>query len=74
MKEEPRLGVFVCHCGVNIGGVVKVPEVVEYARTLPKVTHAEDNIYTCSEAGLDSIKDAVKEYNLNRVIVASCTP
>ncbi|MDH4221109.1 MAG: CoB--CoM heterodisulfide reductase iron-sulfur subunit A family protein [Candidatus Bathyarchaeota archaeon] len=74
MKEEPRLGVFVCHCGVNIGGVVKVPEVVEYAKTLPQVTYAEDNIYTCSEAGLDSIKDAIKKYNLNRVIVASCTP
>ena len=74
MKEEPRLGVFVCHCGVNIGGVVKVPEVVEYAKTLPQVSYAEDNIYTCSEAGLDSIKDAVKKYNLNRVIVASCTP
>jgi len=74
MKEEPRLGVFICHCGVNIGGVVKVPEVIEYAKTLPHVAYAEDNIYTCSEAGLDSIKDAVKKYNLNRVIVASCTP
>ncbi|MDH5390047.1 MAG: FAD-dependent oxidoreductase, partial [Candidatus Bathyarchaeota archaeon] len=74
MKGEPRLGVFICHCGVNIGGVVKVPEVIEYAKTLPRVAYAEDNIYTCSEAGLDSIKDAVKKYNLNRVVVASCTP
>ena len=74
MKEEPRIGVFVCHCGVNIGGVVEVPEVVKYAKTLPHVVHAEDNLYTCSEAGLSSIKDAIKERNLNRVIVASCTP
>jgi heterodisulfide reductase subunit A len=74
VKEEPRLGVFICHCGVNIGGVVKVPEVVEYAKTLPNVVYAEDNLYTCSEAGLDSIKEAIKKFNLNRVIVASCTP
>jgi len=74
MEEAPRIGVFVCHCGVNIGGVVNVPEVVEYAKTLPSVAHAEDNLYTCSEAGLVSIKDAIKEHNLNRVIVASCTP
>jgi len=72
--EEPRIGVFVCHCGVNIGGVVNVPAVVEYAKTLPYVTYSEDNIYTCSEAGLASIKEAVKKHNLNRIIVASCTP
>ncbi|MFQ6086452.1 MAG: CoB--CoM heterodisulfide reductase iron-sulfur subunit A family protein [Candidatus Bathyarchaeia archaeon] len=74
MKGEPRLGVFICHCGVNIGGVVKVPEVVEYVKTLPNVVYAEDNLYTCSEAGLDSLKDAIKKFDLNRVIVASCTP
>jgi len=73
-KEEPRIGVFICHCGVNIGGVVKVPEVVKYAKTLPNVAYSEDNIYTCSEAGLASIKEAVKKHKLNRVIVASCTP
>jgi len=73
-EEEPRIGVFICHCGVNIGGVVKVPEVVKYARTLPNVAHSEDNIYTCSEAGLSSIKEAIEKHNLNRVIVASCTP
>jgi len=72
--EEPRVGVFICHCGVNIGGVVNVPAVVEYAKTLPNVAYSEDNIYTCSEAGLASIKEAVKKHNLNRVIVASCTP
>ena len=73
-KEQPRIGVFVCHCGVNIGGVVNVPNVVEYAKTLPNVAYSEGNIYTCSEAGLSSIKEAIKKHNLNRVVVASCTP
>jgi len=73
-EEEPRIGVFVCHCGINIGGVVNVPEVVKYAKALPNVAHSEGNIYTCSEAGLASIKDAIKKHGLNRVIVASCTP
>ena len=72
--EEPRVGVFVCHCGKNIGGVINVPEVVEYARTLPDVVYAEDNLYTCSAESGEKIKQAIKEHNLNRVIVASCTP
>ncbi len=72
--EEPKIGVFICHCGVNIGGVVNVPEVVEYAKTLPNVVWAEGNLYTCSEAGLSSIKDSIKKNGLNRVVVASCTP
>jgi heterodisulfide reductase subunit A len=72
--EAPRIGVFICHCGVNIGGVVDVPAVVESAKALPYVAYSEDNIYTCSEAGLASIKEAIKKHNLNRVIVASCTP
>ncbi|GAG45566.1 unnamed protein product, partial [marine sediment metagenome] len=72
--EGPRIGVFVCHCGINIGGVVRVPEVVEYARTLPNVTYAEHNLYTCSQDTQERIKEMVKERNLNRVIVASCTP
>lgn len=74
MSEEPRIGVFICHCGINIGGVVNVPEVTEYAKTLPHVAYTEHNLYTCSEAGLAAIKKAIKEYNLNRVVVASCTP
>jgi len=74
MQEEPRIGVFICHCGINIGGVVNVPEVTEYAKTLPNVTYAEYNLYTCSEAGLAAIKEAIKKHNLNRVVVASCTP
>jgi len=72
--EAPRVGVFICHCGVNIGGVVNVPEVVQYANSLPHVAYCEDNIYTCSEAGLASIKEAIKNHGLERVVVASCTP
>ena len=72
--EEPRVGVFVCHCGRNIGAYVNVPEVVEYVKGLPDVVHAEHNLYTCSEEGISAIKKGIKEFNLNRVIVASCTP
>lgn len=73
-RDEPRIGVFVCHCGTNIGGVVDVPAVVEYVRTLPYVVHAERNLYTCAADGLTAIKKAIKEHSLNRVVVASCTP
>ncbi len=73
-KEELRIGVFVCHCGFNIGGVIDVPAVVEYAQTLPNVVCAEENLYMCSSAGLDLIKECIKNCNLNRVVVASCTP
>jgi heterodisulfide reductase subunit A len=72
--DKPRIGVFVCHCGVNIGGVVDVPEVVEYAKTLPNVAYSESNLYTCSSEGLSKMKEAVKKHQLNRVVVASCTP
>lgn len=73
-KDKPRIGVFVCHCGVNIGSVVNVPDVVKYAKTLPSVAYAEENLYTCSSEGLSKIQDAVKKHALNRVVVASCTP
>jgi heterodisulfide reductase subunit A len=73
-KEEVRVGVFVCHCGTNIGGVVDVPEVTEYAKKLPHVVHAEKNLYTCSSDGVDSIKRAIRKKKLNRVVVAACTP
>jgi heterodisulfide reductase subunit A len=73
-KEEPRIGVFVCHCGINIGGVINVPEVVEYVRTLPGVVYAEENLYTCSQDAQKRIQEKIKEHNLNRVVVASCTP
>ncbi|HEY43141.1 MAG TPA: CoB--CoM heterodisulfide reductase iron-sulfur subunit A family protein, partial [Anaerolineae bacterium] len=72
--KKTRVGVFVCHCGTNIGGVVDVPAVVEYARALPYVAHAEDNLYSCSEEGLSSLKQSIREQHLNRVVVASCTP
>jgi heterodisulfide reductase subunit A len=72
--EEPRIGVFVCHCGVNIGGVVAVSSVVEYAKTLPNVVFADENLYTCSQDTQDNIKEIILEHNLNRIVVASCTP
>jgi heterodisulfide reductase subunit A len=73
-KEEPRIGVFVCHCGINIGATVDVPSVVEYARTLPNVVYTEENLYTCSYDTQRAIKEKIKEHNLNRVVVAACSP
>jgi len=73
-REEPRIGVFVCHCGINIGGVVKVPKVVDYVKTLPNVVYAEHNLYTCSQDTQKRIREKIQEHKLNRVIVASCTP
>ena len=72
--EPPRVGVFVCHCGSNIASVVDVKGVVEHARTLPNVVHAESNVYTCADDSQDQIKERIIEHRLNRVIVASCTP
>jgi heterodisulfide reductase subunit A-like polyferredoxin len=74
MGEEPRIGVFVCHCGSNIAGFLDVPAVTEYARTLPQVVHAEDKLYACSQDSIALITQRVKELGLNRVVVASCTP
>ncbi|MHA1268484.1 MAG: CoB--CoM heterodisulfide reductase iron-sulfur subunit A family protein [Candidatus Helarchaeota archaeon] len=72
--NEIRIGVFVCHCGSNINGVLNCEKLKDYALTLPNVIYAENNLYTCSETGLARIKSAISEYSLNRVIVASCTP
>jgi heterodisulfide reductase subunit A-like polyferredoxin len=72
--EEPRIGVFVCRCGNNIGGVVDVPGVKEYAASLGNVVYADENLYTCSQDTQEKIKKAVEEHHLNRVIVASCSP
>ena len=72
--QEPRIGVFVCHCGTNIAGVVSIPDVVEYAKTLPDIVYVENNLYTCSNDTQERIKEKIKEHNLNRVVVASCTP
>jgi heterodisulfide reductase subunit A-like polyferredoxin len=72
--EEPRVGVFVCSCGSNIGGFVDVSAVTEYARTLPHVRLAEFNLYTCSQDSIRHITEQINEHGLNRVVVASCTP
>ena len=74
VHEEPRVGVFVCRCGINIGGVVNVPEVVEYANTLSNVAYAEENVYSCSDDAQRHIQEMIREHKLNRVVVASCTP
>jgi heterodisulfide reductase subunit A len=70
----PRVGVFVCRCGINIAGVVDVPAVAEYAATLPYVEYATDNIYSCAQDTQDSMTQIIKQKKLNRVVVAACTP
>ena len=70
----PRTGVFVCHCGINIGGVVDVPAVVEYAKTLPNVVYATENLFTCSQDTAVKMGEVIKDQNLTRVVVASCSP
>ena len=72
--EEPRVGVFVCKCGINIAGVVNVPEVTEYAKALPNVVFTDNNLYTCSQDTQEIIKQKILENRLNRVVVASCSP
>ncbi|MDQ0287470.1 heterodisulfide reductase subunit A [Desulfofundulus luciae] len=72
--QPPRIGVFVCHCGVNIGSVVNVPEVVEMARNLPNVVYAGEYLYACSQDSQAAMKQIIEEYGLNRVVVASCSP
>jgi len=72
--ERPRIGVFICRCGINIAGVIDVPAVVEYAKTLPFVEYVEENLFTCSQDSQEKITKAIKERNLNRVVVAACTP
>ena len=73
-REPLRIGVFVCKCGSNIAGFLDVPAVAEYAATLPGVVHAEYNLYTCSQDSIRRIVERVRELNLNRVVVAACTP
>jgi heterodisulfide reductase subunit A-like polyferredoxin len=74
LGEEPRIGVFVCHCGINIAGVVDVKALSEYGRSLPHVVYATDNLFTCSTDAQDKMQDIIREHNLNRVVVASCSP
>jgi len=73
-EAEERIGVFVCNCGINIGGVVDVPAVREYAESLPNVVFADENLFTCSQDTQEKIKEKIQEEKLNRVVVASCSP
>jgi heterodisulfide reductase subunit A len=73
-KEEPRIGVFVCHCGANIGRIVNVPETVEYCKTLPNVVYAQEQLFSCATNCAQEITDMTEEMGLNRVIVAACSP
>jgi len=73
-QEEARVGVFVCHCGANIGRVVDVPSVVDYALTLDNVVYATEQLFSCATDSADSITETIKEKNLNRVVVAACSP
>jgi heterodisulfide reductase subunit A2 len=72
--EEPKVGVFVCHCGANIGRVVDVPATVEYVKTLPNVVHAQEQLFSCATNSAREITDMIKEKGLNRVVVAACSP
>jgi heterodisulfide reductase subunit A len=72
--EEARVGVFVCHCGANIGRVVDVPSVVEYCKTLDNVVYATEQLFSCATDSADSITETIREKNLNRVVVAACSP
>ncbi|SDU30066.1 NADPH-dependent glutamate synthase beta chain [Desulfobacula phenolica] len=74
LGEEPRIGVFVCKCGINIAGIIDVEEVENYTKTLPNVVYTGENLFTCSQDTQVSIKEIINEHNLNRVVVASCTP
>jgi heterodisulfide reductase subunit A2 len=74
INERPRIGVFVCRCGINIAGVVDVPAVTEYASRLPYVEYATDNLYSCSQDTQETMSQLIKQKNLNRVVVAACTP
>jgi heterodisulfide reductase subunit A2 len=73
-QEEPRIGVFVCHCGANIGRIVNVPGTVEYCKTLPNVVHAQEQLFSCATNCAREITDTINEKNLNRVVVAACSP
>ena len=72
-NEELRIGVYICHCGSNIGGVINPKEVVEFADSLPDVVRATDTLYACADSGQRLIKDEIKKYNLNRVVVSACS-
>jgi heterodisulfide reductase subunit A len=72
--EELRIGVFICHCGLNIAGTVDIKQLVEYAKTIPDVVYVKENRYTCADPGQEEIRKGIKDYKLNRVVVAACSP
>ncbi len=72
--EPPRVGVFVCNCGKNIGAFVRVPEVAAYAKSLPYVSYVEENLFTCSQDTQERIQEVIKEHGLNRIVIAACSP
>jgi heterodisulfide reductase subunit A len=72
-EHEPRIGVFICRCGGNIGKIVNVPEVVEFAETQPNVVFAQENMYSCSYDALEKLKEQIEEHNLNRIVIAACS-
>jgi len=74
LNQEPRIGVFVCHCGINIAATVDVEKVVEAVKDLPNVVYATNTLYACSQDSQEMLKQLIKEHNLNRIVVASCTP
>lgn len=72
--EKPRIGVFICHCGLNIAGVLDISQLVEFSKKLPDVVYVKENRYTCADPGQNEIRNGIKQYNLNRVVVAACSP
>jgi heterodisulfide reductase subunit A2 len=72
--EEPRIGVFICRCGINIANTVNVPKVVEHVKTLPNVVYADEKLFTCSQDTQEQFLEIIKEHKLNRIVVAACSP
>jgi heterodisulfide reductase subunit A len=72
--QEPRIGVFVCHCGANIGSIVNVPSTVAYAKGLPNVVHAQEQLFSCANNAIKEITDLIEEKGLNRIVIAACSP
>jgi heterodisulfide reductase subunit A len=73
-SEELRIGVFICHCGLNIAGTLDIKELVEYAKTIPDVVYVKENRYTCADPGQEEIRKGITDFKLNRVVVAACSP
>jgi heterodisulfide reductase subunit A-like polyferredoxin len=73
-NEEPRIGVFICRCGINIANVVDVPKVVEHVKTLPNVVFADEKLFTCSQDTQEQFLEIIKEHDLNRIVVSACSP